>query len=196
MGRPSKYSPLRERAVRMVFDHTPEHPSQWATIRFVAEKLGCRVESLRRWVRPARAIRGFPFLWHRRLLWALYGHLKERAVSLGAGPRFEQHWPSMTAEGCVYKPRKKLVGNLPALAKLFMQPRLAASLQATDGWFSSQVGVWNSRSKGYTKKVFQPRATHKPTGRAGRQGAERRHRSVHQDLLDAKAVGYAGSAVG
>jgi transposase len=37
----------------MVFDHAPEHPSQWATIRSVAEKLGCRVESLRRWVRQA-----------------------------------------------------------------------------------------------------------------------------------------------
>jgi len=47
MGRPSKYSPeLRERAVRMVFDHTPDHPSQWATIRSVAEKIGCPVEVL------------------------------------------------------------------------------------------------------------------------------------------------------
>ena len=52
MGRPSKYSPeLRERAVRLVFDHTPEHASQWAAIRSVAEKLGCPVEVLRRWVR-------------------------------------------------------------------------------------------------------------------------------------------------
>ncbi len=41
MGRPSKYSPeVRERAVRMVFEHAPEHPSQWAAIRSVAEKLG------------------------------------------------------------------------------------------------------------------------------------------------------------
>ena len=54
MGRPSKHSPeVRERAIRMVFDQTPEHPSQWAAIRSVGEKLGIRTESLRRWARQA-----------------------------------------------------------------------------------------------------------------------------------------------
>ena len=54
MGRPSKHSPeLRERAVRMVFEHTPEHASQWAAIRSVGDKLGIGTEALRRWVRQA-----------------------------------------------------------------------------------------------------------------------------------------------
>jgi len=54
MGRPSKHSPeVRERAVRMVFDQAGEHPSQWAAIRSVGEKLGIRTESLRRWIRQA-----------------------------------------------------------------------------------------------------------------------------------------------
>ncbi len=54
MERPSKYSPeVRERAVRMVCEHTEEHPSKWATLRSGGEKLGCRTEALRRWVRQA-----------------------------------------------------------------------------------------------------------------------------------------------
>ena len=59
MARPSKYSPeLRERAVRMVLDHAGDHPSQWAAIRSIAEKLGCTSEVLRRWVRQVERDRG------------------------------------------------------------------------------------------------------------------------------------------
>ena len=54
MARPSRYSSeVRERAVRMVREHGPEHPSQWAAIASIASKLGCTNETLRRWVRQA-----------------------------------------------------------------------------------------------------------------------------------------------
>jgi transposase-like protein len=44
---------MRERAVRLVREHGPEHPSQWAAIAAIAPKLGCTNETLRRWVRQA-----------------------------------------------------------------------------------------------------------------------------------------------
>lgn len=52
MARPSRYSrEVQERAARMVREHGPEHPSQWAAIQAIAAKLGCTAETLRRWVR-------------------------------------------------------------------------------------------------------------------------------------------------
>jgi transposase len=54
MARASRFSPeVRERAVRMVFEHTAAHASQWATITSIAEKIGCAAETLRSWVRQA-----------------------------------------------------------------------------------------------------------------------------------------------
>jgi len=54
MARTSRFSPeVRDRAVRMVLEHTNEHASQWATITSIAEKIGCSAETLRHWVRQA-----------------------------------------------------------------------------------------------------------------------------------------------
>ncbi len=54
MGRPSRYSPeVRDRAVRMVFEHQREYDSQWRAMASIASKIGCRAETLRKWVRQA-----------------------------------------------------------------------------------------------------------------------------------------------
>ena len=54
MARRSRYSSeVRERAIRMVREHGPEHPSQWAAITSIAGKFGCTAETLRNWVRQA-----------------------------------------------------------------------------------------------------------------------------------------------
>ena len=44
---------LRERAVRMVFEHQDEYPSQWKAIESISKKLGVNHETLRKWVRAA-----------------------------------------------------------------------------------------------------------------------------------------------
>ena len=49
---------IRERAVRMVFEHEVEHPSQWATITSIASKFGMTPETLRAWVRRAEVHAG------------------------------------------------------------------------------------------------------------------------------------------
>jgi transposase len=59
MTRPGRYpQELRERAVRMVFEHQGEHPSQWAAICSIAHKFGMSSETLRKWVRRAETDEG------------------------------------------------------------------------------------------------------------------------------------------
>ena len=52
MARTKKYpQEVRERAVRMVFEHEAQYASQWEAMRSIASKIGCSPETLRLWVR-------------------------------------------------------------------------------------------------------------------------------------------------
>ena len=54
MSKSTRYSPeVRERAVRMVFEHQREYASQWQAVVSIATMIGCTAETLRKWVRRA-----------------------------------------------------------------------------------------------------------------------------------------------
>ena len=59
MKKSTRYSPeVRERAVRLVFEHEREYASQWSAIGSIAQKIGCSPETLRSWVRRAETDQG------------------------------------------------------------------------------------------------------------------------------------------
>lgn len=57
--RPGPYPvEVRERAVRMVFEHQHEYPSQWKAIESISKMLNVNHETLRLWVRRAETDAG------------------------------------------------------------------------------------------------------------------------------------------
>ena len=59
MKQSKRYSlEVRQRAVRMVFEHQGECASQCAAIGSIAGKFGCTAETLRHWVCQAERDRG------------------------------------------------------------------------------------------------------------------------------------------
>ena len=55
----NKFSPeVRSRAVRMVLDHEGEHPSRWAAIVSISEKIGCVPQTLHEWVKKSEVDNG------------------------------------------------------------------------------------------------------------------------------------------
>ena len=59
MAKQTRFSKeVRDRAIRLVFEHQGEYTSQWAAISSIAEKMGCTKETLRRWIRQAERDQG------------------------------------------------------------------------------------------------------------------------------------------
>jgi transposase len=56
--RPPYPPEFRERAVRMVFEHQDEYPTQWKAIESISAKLSVNHETLRQWVRRAETDAG------------------------------------------------------------------------------------------------------------------------------------------
>ena len=50
---------VKERAIRLVFEHQNEYDSQWKAISSVASKLGMTPETLRQWVKQAEIDEGY-----------------------------------------------------------------------------------------------------------------------------------------
>ena len=52
MSKQKRYAPeVKQRAVRMLFEHEGEYESRWSALESIAEKIGCTAETLRSWVK-------------------------------------------------------------------------------------------------------------------------------------------------
>ena len=109
----NKFSPeVRERAVRMVAEQRAEYGSEWEVMKSIAAKIGCSLETLRRWCREEASRRAGPAALaadDRERLRLLEREVKElrRAneilrkpvLSLSKGHQHILRWRSSTAPG-------------------------------------------------------------------------------------------------
>jgi len=52
MSKSKRYSPeIRERVVRMLFEHEKDYESRWAALVSISGKIGCTPETLRSWIK-------------------------------------------------------------------------------------------------------------------------------------------------
>ena len=59
MSKSKRYSrEIRERAVRMLFEHEKDYESRWAALVSISGKIGCTPETLRSWVKRTEIDRG------------------------------------------------------------------------------------------------------------------------------------------
>ncbi len=59
MGRSTRFSSeVRERAVRLFFEHRDEYASEWEAMGSIGAKIGCSAETLRKWVRQVEVDTG------------------------------------------------------------------------------------------------------------------------------------------
>ena len=74
----NKFSPeVRERAVRMVVEQRAEYGSEWEVMKSIAAKIGCSLETLRRWCREEASRRAGPAADDRERLRLLEREVKE-----------------------------------------------------------------------------------------------------------------------
>lgn len=75
--RPQYSTELRERAVRMVREALPDHPSRWSAVCSVAGKIGCTAQSLQGWVGKAEQADAHQMAEERARLKALEREVRE-----------------------------------------------------------------------------------------------------------------------